>query len=163
MACDHKIWFSFTPRIVRRDVDFCFPFCGLPGLLQCVSHLLTRSQRSSGLFADTQGAQAFQVQAPILEWRISFFNSLDFTVWPQCTVWCVLGYSSPVSLSGTHQKELGLLSVNQTAWGKNVMNGCKCLPYVFHMILSRSFLKRDMKIYCPMVSVFSRLLYFCKG
>jgi len=43
------------------------------------------------------------------------------------------------------------------------MNICKYLPYVFHTILARSFLKRDMNIYCPMVSVFSHLLYFCKG
>lgn len=52
---------------------------------------------------------------------------------------------------------------DQTAWGKPVMNICKCLPHVLHVILSRHFLKSNMRIHCPMMSTFLRFLYFCKG
>lgn len=151
-----QIYFTFTWRTMRSVVDFYFPLHGSPGVFLYVSHPFTKSQRSSDLFADTQGAQAFQVRACILEWRISFFSSLDITV-------CNVQFDELLDI---HHMSVFLAHFRKSlAFVLSIEEPEKKMLWIFVNVCLMCyvwfspdlFLKRNMKIYCPMVSIFSHI------
>lgn len=163
MVCDHELYFPFTPKTVRRAVHFFFFTFAACLAFSYVFHICSPDLR------DLQDCLLIHRVLKLSRYGPLFWNGEIFSiVWTlqfDCKVQFDMFLDTHLmSVFLAHFRRLwGFFQWDQTAWGKTVMNICKYLPYVFHMILSRPFLKRDMKIYCPMVSVFSRLFYFCKG